>query len=183
MLVRVIPVGRPPQAIVDAIANELPMRTAVSTRVLPVLNVPKESWNQWRKQYNAESMLSSLNGAAAAAFIDKSIPSLFVTEVDIYYDGLNFVFGLEDPTLAACIVSIARLRQEFYDKGPSIGLLTERAVKEAVHEIGHMFGIEHCRHPHCVMAFSPSIVDVDSKKNEFCADCQLKASIRGVALE
>lgn len=183
MLVRVIPVGRPPQAIVDAIVNELPMRTSAGTRLLPALNVPKDSWNQWRKQYNAESMLSSINGAGAVAFIEKSTPSLFITDVDIYYDGLNFVFGLEDPTLAASIVSIARLRQEFYDKSPSIGLLTERAVKEAVHEVGHMLGIEHCRHPHCVMAFSPSISDVDSKKSEFCTECQVKASIRGVALE
>lgn len=182
MLVRVIPVGRPPQSIVEAIANELAARTSVKTRLLPALSVPKDSWNQWRKQYNAESMLSTLNGSGAATFIDKTIPSIFVTDVDIYYDGLNFVFGLEDPTLASCIVSLARLHQEFYDRSPSLGLLTERAVKEAVHETGHMLGIEHCKHQSCVMAFSPSIADVDSKKTDFCTNCQLKASIRGVAL-
>ncbi len=183
MLVRVIPVGRPPQAAMDAITNELPARTGAKTRLLPALNVPKDCWNQWRKQYNAEGMLSALNGSTAATFIEKSVPSLFITDVDIYYDGLNFVFGLEDPTMAASIVSIARLRPEFYDRTPNAQLLIERAVKEAVHEVGHMLGIQHCRRPACVMMFSPSVGDVDTKRNDFCEDCQLRARMKGVTLE
>ncbi len=182
MLVRIIPVGKPPHAILEAITAELKERAGVKANILVGSPVPKETWNQWRRQYNAEAMMSALGGSIVAKFIEKSTPALFVTDVDIYYNGLNFVFGLEDPTTASCIVSIARLRQEFYDKGPNNLLLSERAGKEAVHEVGHLIGMEHCRHAFCVMAFSPSVADVDSKKADFCGDCQVRARMRGVEL-
>lgn len=183
MLVRVVPVGRPPGAVLEAIIKELPLCTGARVRVLPALPVPKETFNQWRKQYNGEQMMALLCTAKVAKFIDKNIPTLFVTDEDIYYDGLNFIFGLEDPVLSASIVSLARLRPEFYDQKPNNFVLAERAVKECVHEIGHHLGLDHCRHPFCVMCFSPSVRDVDSKKKNFCSSCKIKASMKGVDIE
>ena len=183
MLVRVIPVGKPPAAIIEAIIKELPQYSGVRARILPPLPVPKETFNQWRKQYNAEQMMSILCKTQAAKFIDKDVPTLFITDEDIYYDGLNFVFGVEDPVLSASIVSLARLRPEFYDQRPNNFVVTERAVKETIHEVGHQLGMDHCRHPFCVMAFSPSVGDVDSKKKEFCSDCKIRATMKGVNIE
>jgi archaemetzincin len=81
------------------------------------------------------------------------------------------------------MVSVARLRPEFYDQRPNNFVVTERAVKETIHEVGHQMGMDHCRHPFCVMAFSPSVGDVDSKKKEFCSDCKIRASMKGVNIE
>jgi archaemetzincin len=183
MLVRVIPVGKPPASVIEALVSELPAYTGARARVLPALPVPKETFNHWRKQYNAEQMMSILCKVQMAKFIDKSVPTLFITEEDIYYDGLNFVFGVEDPVLSASMVSTARLRPEFYDQKPDATVSTERAVKECIHEVGHHMGLEHCRHPTCVMSYSPSADDVDVKKKDFCADCKVKASMKGVSLE
>lgn len=183
MLVRVVPVGNPLPRVLEDIVRELPVYTSARARILPALPVPRETFNQWRKQYNAEQMMSILCKAKVAKFIDKNVPTLFITDADIYYGGLNFVFGVEDPVLSASIISLARLRPEFYDQRPNNFLLAERAIKESVHEIGHHLGLDHCRHPFCVMAFSPSVGDVDTKKKEFCSTCKIRASMKGVDIE
>lgn len=124
-------------------------------------------------------MLSRTN---VAKFIERTIPTLGVTEHDIYYKGLNFVFGLDDPR-GVCIISIARLKPEFYGQKPNFGILTDRSVKEAVHEIGHNLGLGHCMHPFCVMAFSPSADDIDKKNKEFCSSCKMRLRSKGIVLE
>jgi archaemetzincin len=76
------------------------------------------------------------------------------------------------------IISIHRLNPSFYGKPPDKQLLIERAVKEAVHEVGHMLlGLQHCDQPNCVMSFSNTIFDVDRKTKELCEKCRRKAGI------
>ena len=38
-----------------------------------------------------------------------------------------------------------RLRQEFYGLEKNEQLFLQRVVKEAVHELGHTFGLGHCQ--------------------------------------
>lgn len=87
---------------------------------------------------------------------------------------LNFVFGLADRATARAIIALPRLRQSFYGLPDDIALFRERAIKEAVHELGHTFGLGHCRDRRCVMAFSNSLADTDRKGQEFCERCQAR---------
>ena len=183
MLVRLIPVGDVQKNVLNSVVEELPSYTGVKIKSLHVLPLPRETFNQWRKQYNAERMLSLLCQIKIAKFIDKNVPTLFITEADIYYGGLNFVFTLEDPVLCASIVSLARLRPEFYDQRPNNFILCERAVKECIHTVGHHIGLEHCQHTFCVMTFSSSIADIDRKRKEFCTECKIRARLKGVQID
>ena len=89
-----------------------------------------------------------------------------------YSDKLNFVFGeaLLDGSIYA--IYLPRIRQEFYGLKPDKSLFYQRIVKEAVHELGHAFGLNHCENIKCVMHFSNSLYDTDIKTNHLCNVCR-----------
>jgi archaemetzincin len=95
-----------------------------------------------------------------------------VVDVDIFAPGLNFVFGEADITGKKAIISLQRLRQEFYSLPKNEELFHERVLKEAVHELGHTYGLKHCPNPACVMHFSNSLHDTDLKNYNFCPACK-----------
>ena len=179
MFLRIVPAGEVSESILNLVKDELE-NLNIKSRLLPKVAIPKEAYNQWRKQYNAEVIMNSLSEISEVKFIDKSIPTLIMTDYDLYYSGLNFIFGLEDPTKSCAIVSMARLKPEFYDERPARGLLEDRIVKEVIHELGHYLGLDHCHNFKCVMSFSLSVFDVDKKSKEFCDDCKIKMMTRGI---
>jgi len=183
MLIRIIPLGNVQKHILDAVQAELQDRLEAKCRIMEQHDIPKESFNQWRKQYNAEAVMDSLSKSLSAKFIDKDIPTLIITDMDLYYSGLNFIFGLEDPEKSSAIVSIARLKTEFYDGRPNQQKLLERTIKEVVHEMGHYIGLDHCHNNYCVMCFSPSIQDVDTKDKNFCKECKIKMMTKGISMK
>ncbi|MFU8796607.1 MAG: archaemetzincin family Zn-dependent metalloprotease, partial [Dehalococcoidia bacterium] len=110
-----------------------------------------------REQYLSTKLLALLKNPEGDGRV------VGVTEVDLYVPGLNYVFGEADPLSRTAIVSLCRLRQEYYGLEPDERLFFDRAVKEIVHELGHTFGLGHCTDNKCVMHFSNSLADTDFK--------------------
>ena len=129
--------------------------------VLPEIMIPTHAYNPRRYQYNANVLLH------CTTEVSHRMPVLGVTDVDLYVEGLNFVFGLAESPGRAAVISLHRLRSE-----ADAVLFHERAVKEAVHELGHTFGLRHCDNPGCVMHFSNSLEDTDRKGKTYCPQCQ-----------
>ncbi len=132
------------------------------------MKLPKDAFNPTRNQYYCPHFLDSLRRNTHPGPREKV---LGITDVDLYVHGLNFVFGQAELNGRLAVISLTRLRQSFYGMPENEGLFTERAVKEAVHELGHTFGLEHCADSECVMHFSNSLMDTDRKKASFCSRC------------
>jgi archaemetzincin len=99
---------------------------------------------------------------------------LGVMDRDIFSKFLNFVFGVADlprnKSFGYAIISVTRLREKFYRRPENIAQFEQRVLKEAIHELGHTFGLEHCEKL-CVMRFSNSLDDTDRKPLNFCEIC------------
>ncbi|HEX9690903.1 MAG TPA: archaemetzincin family Zn-dependent metalloprotease [Gemmatimonadales bacterium] len=96
---------------------------------------------------------------------------LGVTAVDLFIPVLTFVFGQSQLDGPAAVISTFRLQNTFYGLEPDEGLLVERTIKEAVHELGHAFGLVHCLDYRCVMHASSDVEGVDVKESGFCSAC------------
>jgi archaemetzincin len=98
--------------------------------------------------------------------------TLALCDFDAYSGHLNFVFGEAYVDGRVSAIYLPRLRQEFYGLKPDESLFYQRIVKEAVHELGHAFGLNHCQNIRCVMHFSNSLYDTDIKTSHLCNVCK-----------
>lgn len=153
------------ESIVIHIANTLSRTFKSKIKVLEVGKIPKMAFDPSREQYLADTILTWLEKRC-------SHKSLAITLKDLYTFGTNFIFGQAQLRGRIALISLCRLDPEFYGKEANRKLLIERAKKEAVHEVGHLFGLVHCKDKGCVMCFSNSIVEVDEKSSEPCDSCK-----------
>jgi archaemetzincin len=134
--------------------------------------IPKGAYDRTRRQCRSNVILESVEGQARRQTAADRI--LGVVDVDIFVPPLSFVFGEAKCPGRAALISLFRLRPEFYGQRSDVEVFLERIEKEAVHEIGHTLGLEHCSNPFCVMHFSNSVFDTDRKQSFFCSKCQVK---------
>jgi len=132
-------------------------------QILEPENVPLNTYNEERGQYNSTMILKRLDSSCRI--------TLGVMVEDIYPVGFNFVFGEAEIGGRRALISIHRLRPEYYGMSEDMELLSLRTLKEAVHEIGHVIGLKHCENKYCVMHFSNTINDTDIKGWEYCEKC------------
>ena len=124
------------------------------------------SRDEGRGQYHSTAILQKLERLS-----DPGARVLGVTSCDLYVPVLTFVFGEAQLEGNCAIVSTARLKDEYYGLPPREDLLRERLLKEAVHELGHTFGLRHCMDWRCVMASSHAVERLDIKGTHFCRTC------------
>lgn len=106
---------------------------------------------------------------------------LAITGRDLFVPVLTFVFGQAQLGGRVGVVSLARLRQEFYGLEPNPEILLERTAKEVLHESGHLFGLVHCPDAACAMALATNVRQIDGKQAAWCAGCMARLrQARGV---
>jgi archaemetzincin len=160
-----LPVGCASREELEFLAREL-STSGIKTRIAPSQKLDSAAYTPSRGQYRAAMLLDQARRAVGGRV-------LAVTDADLYIPDLNFVFGVADLPGRAAVVSLHRLRV-----GAGAALLRERLLKEALHEIGHTFGLPHCFDTQCVMSFSNSLSNADRKSRRFCPSCREKLTNR-----
>src|SRR5690349_5168586 len=129
-----------------------------------------------RRQYLSIAVLEMVRRLCP----DDAVRLIGVTERDLYIPVLTFVFGHAQLGGRAAVVSLARLRQEFYGLEPNREVFLDRVRKEALHEAGHLFGLVHCADPDCAMSLSTGVQQIDRKRAGYCVSCAAQLRKRGI---
>lgn len=161
----ILPVGLKADEL-EVLERVVPRLSYISqdTKILKNAQIPQSAYVRSRDQHRAEDFL----------LFDSDAPYdklLIVTGVDLFSGNLNFVFGIAELNGKKSVISTFRLRA--HDE-----LFDERVLKEAVHELGHTFGLRHCSNPKCVMHFPNSLRNTDIKDWRFCARCSNALRLR-----
>ncbi|MGA2460990.1 MAG: archaemetzincin family Zn-dependent metalloprotease [Candidatus Bathyarchaeia archaeon] len=150
-------------ALMDPLQSKYPW---FEVETLPPFLDIAEAFDSRRIQYHSTRIL---------ALLEKHIQStqvcrlLAITDYDIYAPGMNFVFGEARLAGRVGVISTHRLKATGSE---THSLYAERMVKEAVHEVGHTLGLNHCQDELCVMHLSESLEDTDMKGSSLCGKCQ-----------
>lgn len=121
-----------------------------------------------RRQYNADQILMKLDQMHGNN--ESKIIGLF--NVDIFIPIFTYIFGQAHLKGRSGIASMFRLSNERYGIKADNALLIERFSKEIIHELGHTFGLIHCKVPDCVMRSGTYVEDIDQKNASFCENCK-----------
>ena len=162
-----VPIGGVPPQALDWIESAVSEWFPLPLRRLPALTVPASAYDGKRQQYQSVELMKMLSQSAPR----NAGRVLGVADVDLSIPMLSFLFGQAQFEGPIALISLCRLRQEFYGLPPREHLLRERTVKEALHELGHTFGLVHCSDPNCAMSLSTHIELVDSKSERYCERC------------
>lgn len=173
----IVPLGPIDAGLLEQIKNAVGLAFSATVGIVkPTIDLSgiiNKAFEPRRKQYYSSVILEHLCELIPKnnMISDQTYKILGLTEIDLATPVLTFVFGEAQLNGACAIISLARLRQEFYELPPNQKVLHKRVVKEAVHELGHTFGLLHCDKTECVMHFSSEITDIDQKDLNFCPHC------------
>ncbi|HVO83018.1 MAG TPA: archaemetzincin family Zn-dependent metalloprotease [Syntrophobacteria bacterium] len=167
--IHLIPLGEVSDDYLRILAENIEEQFGLPVTITPNLAPPLYALDPVRQQYNSNMILKRLLEEASP----DAIKILGITDVDLFNPIFSFVFGEAQFKGKCAVVSSYRLRGN-PDHGlpPGCPPLLNRLEKEAIHELGHTFGLRHCSDPDCVMKYSVGLACADRKFSFFCPACR-----------
>jgi len=164
----VVPLGEVDFMLVNRLATNIGPIFSRSVDILKGMKIPEEAYNVIRNQYYASILLAKLERVKA----NSREYILGVCEEDIYLPDEASVMGHSDSVLGTAVISLQKIRQEFYGLPEDEIKVYTRLFKQAVHQVAHLFNISSCKNPKCVNYYSQKMFDIDDKGEIFCDICK-----------
>jgi archaemetzincin len=153
-----------------------PLRSIFQTEVsldVPMNNVVNSVYDDSRLQYNSTDLIREL----LKRFPSSPSKVVGITSVDLFVPILTYVFGEAHLDGTAAVVSTYRLDNAVYGLEPDPILFFQRSLTEIVHELGHTYGLYHCKNQECAMHSSTAVEDIDLKNAMLCEECKKQIGI------
>lgn len=164
--ISIVPLGMTPEDLFQQLQQAIAQTFHLGTQVSSPLEL-SFAFDSSRNQYNSTTILTRLlENPPQGAF-----KILGVADIDLFIPILTFVFGEAQLNGSAAVVSMYRMRNERYGLPGDERVLHSRFIKEALHELGHTFGLSHCSDDECVMHTSTYVEEIDLKSDGFCPSC------------
>jgi archaemetzincin len=132
-----------------------------------------EFYDSARRQYDGNKLIKEID----FRFASDTVKILGIFNVDLFIPILTYIFGQAFLNGRAGIASVYRLNNERYGIKADEKTFVDRIRKEVIHELGHTFGLIHCKNPECVMRSSTYVEDIDQKSHHLCNQCRLNLMI------
>ena len=169
-----LPVGKIEVSLLRDLSVAIPRSLDVACEILPYVFDPTPSYHPERQQYHSSEILQRMQ----ALVRPQDWRFLAIADVDLYIPILKYVFGEAQIAGACAVVSVYRLRQEFYGLERDDAVLNQRLLKESVHELGHTLELRHCQDYRCVMASSHAVEWIDLREATLCDSCRCQADAK-----
>ena len=140
MKIGILPVGQIAPDVLDKLQQGLVkiFPDTVCSMIKDSFPVPKQAFDKKRNQYNSSIILNELRTFAAKRVEYHRV--LGVVDADIFASGLNYVFGEAYVSGRAALISLWRLKPEFYREKVDIAVFISRIVEGSCSRVGAHFG-------------------------------------------
>jgi len=170
--------GRSP--LLETLREYAALYFGLETKLLPAVPIGREiatsRINPFTK--NRQLLTSDILRWLVKILPDDAFCLLALTMDDLYPDpAWNFVFGQATFEKRVGVYSLARYDPAFYGQKrdrDTDRLILLRSLRILVHETGHMFGIHHCIHFHCLMNGCNHLDESDAAPIHLCPVCLRK---------
>jgi archaemetzincin len=134
--------------------------------------MPDEAYNANSNQYYAVPILSKLELLKGS---EEEI-ILAITDEDLFIPSQNFIFGQANSVGRTAIVSILRLKPEYYGLPEDEDLTRSRVLAASLHELGHLLGLRNCQND-CVMRPITNVNELDRRPDGYCPSCLMSLTL------
>jgi len=164
----ITPLGEVDFFMVNKLATNIGPIFNRSVDILKGMKVPDEAYNVVRGQHYASVVLNKLERVKA----NQREHILGIMEEDIYLPDEPFVIGHSDTVSRTAVLSLFRMRQEFYGLPEDDKKIYTRLFKQAIYHMAPLYDLPACKNPRCVNYFSQDMFDIDNKNEKLCDLCQ-----------
>jgi predicted Zn-dependent protease len=168
-VVQIVPLDQVPRDRLLAASIVIRTRFGCQVDVVPTIPIPPASFQPERCQHDADVLLEALFDRLALDVCR----IIGVTNVDLFADGRNYVFGYAHMRDRVAVVSTHRLRA------------LEHVEKAVIHELGHTFHAPHCvSAARCVMRQVEHLWQLDLLDVDYCRVCAERiAAVAGLGVD